>query len=146
MSNLIKILAVLLGGLCLAAVIFVVLLHLTVNSVLRDARNLFSTTESADTPVDIATLPRIRFLSGVDFDAGPVRLVLESSVTGTDPLLIDDQALLRQMSAQASIPDLGVGGRATLLAMIGSCRRVPKSGRLTVTPVDTMSPNIGSRR
>lgn len=118
MSNALKILAVLLGGICLAIVIFVVLLHLTVNSFLRDIRNLFDNTEAAEAPVEIATVQRIRFLSGVDFDAGPVRLVLESSLTGGDALLIDNQQLLRQMSAQASIPDLGVGGRATLLGMI----------------------------
>lgn len=112
MSNLLKVLAAVLGGLCLGAVLLVVLLHLTLHNLGRDLRKALTSPTEPSEPV------RILFLSMVDFDAGPVRLVLEPGLTGGDALLIEDQELMRRMAGQASIADPGVRGRATLLTAI----------------------------
>lgn len=124
MSSLGRLFAALLVVICVTAAIFVAGLVLTIDGLRRDLAALFSSTDAATAPVDTASLPRLHFLSGVDFDAGPVRLVLEPSLTGTETLVIDDQSLLPAMAATASIPDLGIGGPQSLLAAALGGRKI----------------------
>lgn len=120
MSKAGRVIACIIGALCLAAVIAVIVMSWVLHDIKRDLKELLIpyTTDASDTKLDPAELPRLMFLSNIDFDAGPVRLVLEPVVTGTDALLIEDQALLRQAAMTASIPDHGVGGRGSLIEMV----------------------------
>ncbi|MDO5642756.1 MAG: hypothetical protein Q4G26_10290 [Paracoccus sp. (in: a-proteobacteria)] len=121
MSSALKIAGVILAGICLGLVIAGVALYLIVAQIKRDVARAFAPSETAAQAADVR---RIHFLQSVDFAQGPVTLVLESSITGADSIVIDDQDRLHAMRHSASIPDLGIGGERRLITAMITGRKI----------------------
>ena len=141
MSSWLRIIGYVLAGLCLAGVIVVGLAVWGVHKFQTDLRDVLRSSRNGApiSAAEVAQAERIGVLSQLDFDAGPVRLILEPSLTGGEALVVDDQSVLRDFAAQASIPNLGLDGRLTLIDVFfdrkGRMARVPalriyQNGRL----------------